>query len=60
MKKETITIIKLEANEGMILTDGQEYGTEIYLGEGRKPEEFSEIPLEEYNEKMAAEMPEII
>ena len=43
MKKENITITKLEADEGFVLTDGQTYGKVFYLAEDRKEEEFSEI-----------------
>ena len=43
----------LIANEGMILTDGEIYGTKIYLAEGRKEEEFHEITMEEYQNIIA-------
>jgi hypothetical protein len=39
----------IKATEGMILTDGETYGTEIFLAEGTKAEDFHEITLEEYN-----------
>lgn len=41
----------LIASEGMLLTDGEIYGTKIFLAEGRSAEEFHEISREEY-EKM--------
>lgn len=41
----------LTASEGMLLTDGEIYGTKIFLAEGRSAEEFHEISREEY-EKM--------
>ena len=60
MTTETITLTILKANEGMVLTDGNEYGTTIYLGEGRNAEEFHEITQEEYDEIQKANMPEDI
>lgn len=40
------------APEGMILTDGEIYGSKIFLAEGRSAEEFREIPREEYEKIM--------
>lgn len=40
------------ASEGMIMTDGEIYGTKIFLAEGRSAEEFYEIPREEYEKRM--------
>lgn len=34
--------------EGMLLTDGETYGVEYLLGEGRSIDEFSEISIDEY------------
>ena len=48
MKQETITSIKLIASEGMVLTNGETYGTEVYLGTGDKPENWTEITEAEY------------
>ena len=53
MKTETITRIKLTAGEGMILTDGEIYGTEIFLAVGKSAEDFREITREEYERMMA-------
>ena len=41
--RETIT-----ATEGHILTNGEIYGSEIYLGDGVSADQFHEIALEEY------------
>ena len=38
----------IKASEGMILTDGKTYGTEVYLAEGIDETQFKEITLEEY------------
>ena len=53
MKTETITRIKLTAGDGMILTDGEIYGTEIFLAVGKSAEDFREITREEYERRMA-------
>ncbi len=56
MTIETLTILK--ASEGMMLTDGKEYGSIIHLGKGRNAEEFHEITQEEYDAIQKANMPE--
>ena len=48
MKQEIITRIKLIASTGYILTNGETYGREIYLGTEDKPENWREIPEVEY------------
>lgn len=48
MRERTI----LYADEGMILTDGEIYGREIFLAEGMTAENFREIPEAEYEEIM--------
>lgn len=42
----------LYADEGKILTNGEIYGTEIYLAEGEKMDAYSEITKKEYEEIM--------
>ena len=50
MKTTEIKTIKIEADEGKILTDGESYGRTIYLAKNRLPEEFHEITEAEYEE----------
>ncbi len=51
MKERTV----LYADEGMILTDGEIYGREIFLAEGMTAENFREIPEAEYEEILRRE-----
>ena len=44
---------KLTAAPGMVLTDGETYSTEVYLGCNDKPENWHEITIEEYEKIMA-------
>lgn len=46
---KTVTRTVLIADEGMILTDGIHYGTEVYLDVDGNPQEWQEITEEEYN-----------
>jgi hypothetical protein len=55
MVKETITRIKLISAEGMILTNGEIFGKEIFLSENDTPENWHEITEEEY-ENIQAEI----
>lgn len=55
MKKTTIELIKLTATDGMVLTNGEAYGKEIYLGCNDKPENWHEITEAEYEKILAEE-----
>lgn len=48
MRTETITRIKISASDGMVLTNGEVYGKEIFLGQGDSVENWHEITDEEY------------
>ena len=43
MIETTIKITKLAASDGMVLTNGETYGKEIYLGKYDKPDNWHEI-----------------
>lgn len=43
----------LYADEGMVLTDGEHYGTTVSLAEGENGEKYKEITKEEYNKILA-------
>ena len=45
----------ITATEGHILTNGEIYGTEIYLAEGADGADFYEITLDEYNAMLEAD-----
>ena len=45
----------LTASEGFVMTDGEIYGTKIYLAAGMSPEAFREISLDEYERIMEQE-----
>lgn len=44
----------IKAKENFILTDGEVFGKEILLGEGRNESDFHEITKEEYEAILAA------
>ena len=50
MITENINLIKLTATEGFVLTDGEAYGKEVYLGCNDSPENWHEITDAEYEE----------
>jgi hypothetical protein len=58
MKTETITMIKLVATEGMILTNGEAYGKEVFLSNTDSADNWHEITEEEYNAIQEAELKE--
>lgn len=58
MTQETITRIKLTAADGMVLTDGELYGREIYLAADADPESYREITEAEYERIMEAQTAE--
>ena len=41
--------VKMVATEGMIYTNGETYGREIFLGSGDSPDNWWEITEAEYN-----------
>lgn len=53
MKTTEIKTIKIEAEEGKMLTDGNTYGSIIYLASNRSVNEFYEITITEYEKRMA-------
>lgn len=55
MRTETITRTKIIASEGMMLTNGETYGSEIFLAEGVRAEDFYEITVAEYEKILEEE-----
>lgn len=54
MREESIIVRKLTAAEGFVLTNGEAYGKEIYLGKNDSADNWHEITDAEY-EKISAE-----
>lgn len=50
---ETTSIVVLAAADGMVLTNGEAYGKEIFLGKHDSPENWHEITNAEYEEIQA-------
>ena len=50
MRSQPIQIIVLEADEGMMLTNGETYSEKVYLGINDSPENWHEIPADEVPE----------
>ena len=59
MIETTITLRKLTASEGHVLTNGEVYGKEIYLGINDKVENWHEITAAEYADIEAREEKEL-
>ncbi len=53
MKMTTIELRKLTASDGMVLTNGEAFGKEIYLGVNDSAENWREITEAEYNKILA-------
>jgi hypothetical protein len=64
MTTEYITRTKLIAGEGMVLTNGTNYGTVIFLAEGESAYDYREITKSEYeailDEQAKENMPDVV
>ena len=52
--------ITIFAEKGMMLTDGKTFGSTISLAQGRMPDEYTEISIEEYEKRMAEQEKEAL
>lgn len=52
--------IVLNASDGMILTNGEAYGTEIYLGSGDFPDNWREITKDEFEEILEKQIEQLM
>ena len=48
MKKTIIELTKITASNGMMLTNGETFSKEVFLGVNDSPDNWHEIPEEEY------------
>lgn len=53
MTETKITVRKLTAADGFVLTNGEAYGKEVYLGKNDSPDNWYEITDAEYAEILA-------
>ena len=51
MKQETIEVRVLTASEGMVLTNGEIYSTQVYLGIHDSPDNWQEVSIDEVPEE---------
>lgn len=54
MQTTKITLTKLVASDGFLLTDGSSFGREIYVGKGSDPSVWREVSEAEAAEMQAA------
>ena len=54
MTQEIITRVKLTAAEGMVLTNGETFGKEVYLGNGDAADNWHEITASQAEAQQAA------
>ena len=50
----------IKARDGYILTNGEIYGTEIFLAEGMSADDFYEITIEEYEKLFTEQESEVM
>ena len=55
MEKTIIELTKITASDGMVLTNGETYGREVYLGVNDSIDNWHEITDAEYEEILKAE-----
>lgn len=55
MEKTIIELTKITASDGMVLTNGETYGREVYLGCNDSIDNWHEITEAEYEEIVKAE-----